>query len=227
MDFWIYSIITIAYIILLLFMFTHLSRTRRWFHYPILLVILALGLAYDNGIIAAGNAIGEGKTLMVLSSLRFWIHAFVTPGLVLVGYYILQRSGAAIASKTYIRISAWIITLALILYQIFAQTLHEVKNLQLVKEYGVLRYAAEGTSGPPIMVIVVGIILLIVGTILIFRQKWIWMFVGTALLFIGQLIPLPFESSAATNIFELILIISLWITIWFQDHKNDARQFKR
>ncbi|GIP45795.1 hypothetical protein J45TS6_42540 [Paenibacillus sp. J45TS6] len=227
MDFWIYSVITIAYIILLLFMFTHLSRTKQWFHYPILLVILAFGLAYDNGIIAAGNAIGEGKPLMILSSLRFWIHAFVTPGLVLVGYYILQRSGAAFASKTYIRISAWILTLALILYQVFTQTLHEVKNLKLVQEYGVLRYTAEGTSGPPIMVIVVGLILLIIGIILIFRQKWIWMFVGTALLFIGQLIPLPFESSAATNIFELILIISLWVTIMFQDHKNGSYQTTR
>ncbi|MBD7970739.1 hypothetical protein [Paenibacillus gallinarum] len=227
MDFWIYSVITIAYIILLFFMFTHLSRSKQWFHYPILLVILALGLAYDNGIIAAGNAIGEGKPLMILSSLRFWIHAFVTPGLVLVGYYILQRSGAAFASKAYIRISAWILTLALILYQIFAQTLHEVKNLQLVQEYGVLRYSAEGTSGPPIMVIVVGLVLLIIGIILIFRQKWIWMFVGTALLFIGQLIPLPFESSAATNIFELILIISLWVTILFQDHKNGSRHITR
>lgn len=219
MDFWIYSIITFAYIILLFAMITSVSRTGRWFYYPILLVILALGLAYDNGIIAAGHTIGEGKLLMMLSSLRFWIHAFVTPGLILVGYYILRRSGASFASRAYIRISAWALTLVLILYQIFAQTLHEVKNLQLVQEYGVLRYTAEGTSGPPIMVIVVGFVLLFIGIIIIFRQKWVWMFVGTALLFIGQAVPLPFESSAATNIFELILIISLWVTIRFQDRK--------
>lgn len=227
MDFWIYSIIALAYIILLFVMITSLSRTGRWIHYPILLVILALGLAYDNGIIAAGHAIGEGKPLMMLSSLRFWIHAFVTPGLILVGYYILRRSGAAFASRAYIRISAWALTFVLILYQIFAQTLHEVKNLRLVQEYGVLRYTAEGTSGPPIMVIVVGFILLFIGIVLIFRQKWVWMFVGTALLFIGQAVPLPFESSAATNIFELVLIISLWGTIRFQNRKNEPRLITR
>ena len=227
MDFWIYSIITFAYIILLFVMITHMSRTTRWLHYPILLVFVALGLAYDNGIIAAGNAFDQGKLLIMLNSLRFWIHAIVTPGLILVGYYILRRSGAAFASRAYIRFSAWILTFVFILYQIFIHTLHEVNNLQLVQENGVLRYTAEGTSGPPIMVIVVGFVLLIIGIILIFLQKWVWMFIGTSLLFIGQMVPLPFESSAATNIFELILIISLWATIRFQDLKNESRPIKR
>ncbi|WP_211745750.1 hypothetical protein [Paenibacillus sp. Marseille-Q4541] len=221
MDFWMYSMITLAYIVLLILMIKMISQTNHWHQYPIFMVIVALGLAYDNGIIAAGNRIGEGALLMMLSSLRFWIHAFVTPCLILVGYYILRRSSVAFASRSYIRICAWIVTILLILYQIFIHTLHEIRNLQLVQDYGVLRYIAGGTTGPPVMVIVVGVVLLVVGIMIMIRHKWIWMFVGTAILFIGQAVPLPFESSAPTNILELILIISLWATIRYQDLKEE------
>ncbi|MFD2700301.1 hypothetical protein ACFSVM_07450 [Paenibacillus shunpengii] len=221
MDFWIYSIISMIYIILVLWMAIDLSRTKRWLQYPLLLLLVTLSLAYDNGIIAAGEAISEGNLLMTLSSLRFWLHAFVTPTLVLAGYYILQRSGVRWGRKMATQIAAWLITAGLIIYQIVSSTLAEVQHLTLTVEYGVMRYSAEGQAGPPIMVIIVGIILLVIGILVLVKQKWAWLLVGTALLFIGQLIPIPIESSAATNVFELILILSIWLTIRHQD-RNPA-----
>ena len=41
--------------------------------------VIALGLVYDNGILAAGAAIGAGSLLEALSVPRFWLHALVTP----------------------------------------------------------------------------------------------------------------------------------------------------
>ncbi|WP_413033147.1 hypothetical protein [Paenibacillus xylanilyticus] len=109
-------------------------------------------------------------------------------------------------------IAAWLLTLGLIIYQIISSTLSEVKNLIAIEEYGVLRYTAEGHAGPPFMVIIVGFVLLLIGGIVLAKQKWVWLFVGTILLFIGQGIPITIESTALTNVFELILMFSIWIT---------------
>ncbi|MCM3128915.1 hypothetical protein ACFQ3J_09300 [Paenibacillus provencensis] len=219
MDLWIYSIISIIYLILVFWMAIDLSRMKGWFQYPVFLLLVALSLTYDNGIIAAGETIGEGKLLVTLSSLRFWLHAFVTPTLVLVGYDILKYSGARWGQHRAAQIAAWLTTAGLIVYQIVTSTLYEMQHLTSTYEYGVLRYTAEGQTGPPIMVIIVGIILLVIGIIVLMRQKWAWLLVGTGLLFIGQLIPIPIESSGATNIFELILILSIWLTIRHQNQK--------
>jgi len=189
-----------------------LTQRKQWLVYSFFLLFVSLSLAYDNGIIAAGNIIGEGELLIFLSSLRFWLHAFATPSLVLVSYHILRCSGAKFAKNSITNMAAWLITLGLVIYQVVSSTLYEVKNLTSIQEYGVLRYTAEGHYGPPMMVIIVGIMLLFVGIIVLVKQKWVWLFVGTTLLFVGQLIPFPVESGASTNVFELILIVSIWRT---------------
>lgn len=188
------------------------TQRKQWLPYSVFQLIVSLSLAYDNGIIAAGHLIGEGERLLALSSLRFWLHAFATPLLVLVSYQILRSSGIKFAKNNITNVAAWLITVGLVIYQIISFTLYEVKHLTPIEEYGVLRYMAEGHQGPPIMVIIVGMILLFVGLIIFLKLKGKWMFVGTTLLFVGQLIPLPFESGALTNVFELILIFSIWKT---------------
>lgn len=62
------------------------------------------------------------------------------------------------------------------------------------------------------MVIIVGFLLLLIGIIVLVKQKWVWLFVGTLLLFIGQGLQIPVASTAVTNIFELILMVSIWTT---------------
>ncbi|QOS78708.1 hypothetical protein JNUCC31_29085 [Paenibacillus sp. JNUCC31] len=215
MDVWIYSALTLVYLILVIHMTVDLTRRKQWITYFTFQLIVSLSLAYDNGIIAAGNTIGEGERLIVLSSLRFWLHAFATPLLILVSYQILRSSGTTLAKNSITNAAAWLITIGLVIYQIVAFTLSEVKNLTPIEEYGVLRYMAEGHAGPPIMVIIVGFILLFVGLIVFIKRKGIWMFVGTTLLFVGQLINLQVESGALTNVCELILMLSIWKTTTF------------
>ncbi|WP_339180470.1 hypothetical protein MHB43_31015 [Paenibacillus sp. FSL H8-0317] len=119
---------------------------------------------------------------------------------------------------------AWLITLGLVIYQIVGFTLSEVQNLKVTEEYGVLRYMAEGHGGPPMMVIIVGLVLLFVSLIVLFKHKWVWLFVGTALLFAGQLISLPVETGTLTNVYELILILSIWRTTTFLKNSTDRRR---
>ncbi|APO42892.1 hypothetical protein BS614_01585 [Paenibacillus xylanexedens] len=224
MDVWIYSALTLVYLILVVWMAFDLTQRKQWLAYSSFQLFVAFSLAYDNGIIAVGNLIGDGEVLMVLSSLRFWLHAFATPTLILVGYHILRSSGTKFANRSITSVVAWLITLGLVIYQIVGFTLSEVKNLKVTEEYGVLRYMAEGHGGPPMMVIIVGIVLLFVSLVVLFKHKWVWLFVGTALLFVGQLISLPVETGALTNVYELILILSIWRTTTFLKNSTDHRR---
>lgn len=211
MDLVIYSALALIYLFLVVRIAAQLSGKRQWLNYAIFQIFVLFSLAYDNGIIAAGRFIGEGELLKGLSSVRFWLHAFATPTLVLVGYYILRSSQVKFSKHIITHIAAWVITVGLIIYQI-SSTLQEVKSLIPIQEYGVLRYTSESLAGPPFMVIIVGFLLLLIGIIVLVKQKWVWLFVGTLLLFVGQALPIPVASTAVTNIFELILMVSIWVT---------------
>ena len=63
--------------------------------------------------------------------------------------------------------------------------------------------------GPPLMVILILIPLLMAGVIVWRRRKTPLLFIGTVLMVAGSAIPIPIESSVATNVFEpppLILV---------------------
>ncbi|MNZ36239.1 hypothetical protein D3C78_536540 [compost metagenome] len=219
MDFEIYLAIAAAYTLVLLLIVYHLVKTS-WRRYPLLLLLVVFALIYDNAIIALGESIGEGELLQSLSTLRYWMHALFTPCLVLVGWDIARRTGMKWLNSTAAKITAWLITIGLIIYQIIAVTIKEVSDLVPAREYGVLRYMPSGEPGSMAMVIIVGTLLFIGGLIVLFKLRWPWMAIGTAILFVGRAIPIPFESSAITNIYELILIVSLWAAIKYEDRKG-------
>lgn len=219
MDFWIYLVLGIAYCFLLGMLSVRLSRTS-WLRIPLFLWIVTLCLAYDNLAIAFGEAIGEGDTLEFLSVLRYWTHALFTPTLALVGWDIIRRSGVRWAGTTAATVTAWTFTIALIIYQIVTSTLKETAELIPEREFGVLRYVPTAEPGGLIMVILVSAVLLLAGIILLVKKRWFWLALGTVLLFVGRAIPLPFESSAITNIYELILISTIYATVCYQDRQR-------
>lgn len=213
MDSVIYSALALIYLILVIRSTTQLSRNRYWLNYSIFQIFVLFCLAYDNGIIAIGNLIGEGELLKNLSIARFWLHAFATPTLILAGFYILHCSGVKFSKHMIAHVATWLITIGLIIYQIVSSTIHEVENVTAIKEFGVLRYVSESYTGPPFMVIIVGFLLLLIGIIVLVKQESVWLFVGTIILFVGQGLHIPVASTAITNVFELVLMLSIWITI--------------
>ena len=210
MDLILFSLLTAAYVGLLVWAFSsQLSWTLMTFVY-----FVVLGLVYDNGIIALGKFIGEGALLENLNAMRYWIHALFTPALVLFSLGALRGVGVQWAKKQWAIIAGIALFILLIVIEIWQVTWGT--ELEPISEYGVLKYSAvEDISGPPWMILLVSAVLLVAGAIVWKKAGWAWMFVGSVIMGIGSSVTLPVESEAVTNIFELILLTSL---VWTKVH---------
>ena len=192
-----------------------LSARDRWWTAANLPLLVVVGLVYDNTVLATGRYIGEGVLLEGLNVGRSWIHALITPLLVVFAWHVVVRTGAAWARAPWGAICAVAAAVALM-----AMELTHVIGIELAaeREYGVLSYSAtEPASGPPLMVLLVSLALLVAGLLVWRRQKWVWLLAGTSLIVIGSTVPIPVNSGAATNAFELLLLTSILATKHFQD----------
>ncbi|WP_342566019.1 hypothetical protein NST84_13275 [Paenibacillus sp. FSL R7-0345] len=220
MDTWIYLVITMFYAGLAVWGILMYPRGKARLGYYALLAVTA-ALIWDNGVMAAGTTIGEGGLLESLNTARYWLHAFCTPLLVMASFDLIRWAGSTWASTTIMKVIAWLFTAGLIVLELTTHTF----SLQLkpMLEYGALRYVpANEASGPPIMVLLIMIPLFAAGIILWKRKITSVLFLGTALMLAGSMIPIPVESAALTNVFELILIASLWYAVYvLQKLKED------
>lgn len=210
MDTVLYFFFTAAYILLVVWAF---KQQQSW-NFMAFLYLVLLGLIYDNGIIAIGKFIGESTLLETLNLLRFWSHAFFTPLLVLFCWGALNQAGIKWAKRKFVFYGFLLYTAVLIAIELALETW----SLDIIPEqqYGVLRYvSAETASGPPIMVLLVTIVLIFTGVVLWKKIGWKWMLIGAVVMGIGSAVPIPVESSAATNAFELFLLSTL---VWTKNH---------
>ncbi|MEK3977635.1 phospholipid phosphatase [Psychrobacillus sp. FSL K6-2836] len=209
MDTILYFIFAVLYIALLIWGLIGIRKydLAKW---TSVIYLVLLPLIYDNGILATGKWIGEGELLERLNFSRFCLHALFTPLLVLYSIGTLQESGIEWAKKK------WLITLGII-YTIGLMVLEfsiEVVGLEIevVKEYGVISYSnVEEATGPPIMVLLVSLILIVASAILWKKTKWPVFFIGAVVMTVGSAVPINVGSGALTNAFELFLIFTL---IW-------------
>lgn len=207
-----------AYLILLIWGI-RLANQHGWNTLSNVLLLVIAGLVYDNAVLAMGSFIGEGNLLERLSYPRFYMHALFTPLLVLFSLSTLKRTGIQWAFKKWVGAIFYLITLCLILYELFIEMLG--LSLSANWKYGVLSYSnAEASSGVPLMVVMVSIVLIISSLFVWRKQKWIWFFAATAIMFLGNAFPIPLPSAAVTNAFELILIVGLFFTKKFQDNRS-------
>ncbi|GGA68023.1 hypothetical protein GCM10011490_18170 [Pseudoclavibacter endophyticus] len=208
-----------AYLALLAWGLTLAARGRWWTPANLPVLVIA-GLVYDNIVLATGAYIGEGALLEGLNLARYWIHALVTPLLAIFAWHVVARSGVAWARTRWAGVVATAAAVALM-----ALELTHVVGIELTaeREHGVLSYsAAEAAGGPPLMVLLVTVTLLVAAFFVWRRQKWIWLLVGTLLMVIGSAVPLPVDSGAVTNAFELILLTSILATKHVQDRAEAA-----
>lgn len=217
MDTILFTLFAIAYLILFVFA-VRLFKNKRTGSVLFLLPVIA-GLVYDNGILAAGRFIGEGPLLEALNYARFWIHAFFTPLLVLFAWKTLQQADIQWAQKTWARFAAFLLTASLIGLELFTEVFGLV--IQPEWSYGVLSYSStEPASGPPVMVLIVSVVLLGASILIWRKQGWLWFFVGSFVMIVGSAVQMPVESSAVTNLFELVLLSSLVATARFQSARK-------
>ncbi|GAB6928642.1 hypothetical protein JCM10914A_26250 [Paenibacillus sp. JCM 10914] len=210
MDSVLFLILAAVYMILFAYGFILMKLdSRPGLRY--LLLFVTAGLVWDNAIIGAGIFIGEGPLLEQLNVTRYWIHAVATPLLAIVSYDLIRQAGSPWARKKAAAVGAWLFTAALIVVELITETLPLVVEPSL--EYGALRYVPVEASGPPLMVIVILVPLLAAGITAWRRNKSPLLLIGTILMALGSAFPIPIESSAVTNVFELLLLVSLWLTI--------------
>lgn len=218
MDPYIYGLYSLAYLFLFLWGLK-LSIKYGFISWLNVLLLITFGLIYDNLVLAMGSIIGEGPILEGLNVMRYWFHAFFTPLLILFSWAAIRMTGIQWLKNRSGFILTGVFTLAMIMAELFQNTLG--LELESARNYGVLSYESTGAHGPPIMIIGVTFALLIAGIILWKKLKWKWMAIGVILMGIGSAVPIPIESDAATNGFELILLISLWATKAFLEKKSE------
>lgn len=218
MDPYIYGLYSLAYMFLFLWGLT-LSIKYGFFTWLNVLLLVTFGLIYDNLVLSLGSIIGEGPTLKGLNVMRYWFHAFFTPLLILFSWAAIRKTGIHWLKERTGLLAAGIFTIAMIIAELMQNTIG--LKLEPARNYGVLSYEAAGSHGPPIMIIGVTLALLLAGFILWKKLQWKWMAVGVILMGIGSAVPIPLESDAATNGFELILLISLWATKAFLEKKSE------
>lgn len=209
---------TIAYLALFAWALVLVVRRGRPRVSDLALLVL-LGLVYDNAVLGLGSFIGEGTPLETANGARFWLHALLTPLLVLVAWDMMRRAGVRWARTRWAGVAAMVVTVALMAYEIAVGAIP--MRLAPERKHGVLSYANENApDGPPVMVLVVAAALLLAGILLWARTHWPWLAIGTGLMVIGSAIPIRIPSDAATNAFELILLISVVLTIGKQNARG-------
>lgn len=223
MDTFLYFLFTAVYIVLLI-LGIRLAGRYGWQNPANLILFVIVGLIYDNALLALGRYIGEGSFLEKISFLRYWGHALFTPMLVIVAWDALRKSGTDWAKTKTAAYISFTVTLALVLLELFTETLG--LTLKPRTEYGIVSYtSAVPADGPPLMVLIISVILVVSAFIVWRKSKWIWMLIGSVLMVAGSAIPLPIKSGAVTNTFELILILSLLATIKFLYKHNKGGRF--
>lgn len=181
-------------------------------------LLVVAGLTYDNGLLALGKVLGEGSLLESLSLGRFWIHALVTPLLVLFAWHAAKRSGVGWAATPPAAAAAVGATVALIILELVTVVLP--LEVEARREYGVVSYTdVSSADGPPLMVLFVAAALIVGGFVVWRRQGWPWLLVGAGLMTIGSAVEVPVESGAATNAFELVLLTAIVATKAHQDSR--------
>ncbi|WP_072889434.1 hypothetical protein [Ornithinibacillus halophilus] len=215
MDTIIYIVLTLAYLILFLFGI-RIAMNHSWLSIGNVVLLVILALAYDNLILALGKFIGEGELLRILNVIRYWLHALITPLLVLTAWDFLLRADVKWAKA---KIVSWLvlaITLGLIIIEI--TTVVWDITLKPTWDYGILSYEKAG-NGNPIMIIGVSLSLLITSIIIWWKQKWPWLFVGVLVMSFVPVLHF-LHTSTLSNIGELLLMIALLATKNYQNKRD-------
>ena len=178
--------LTAVYLImsaLFVFLVWQVSNIKRNSYVWLLLLVLA-GLFYDTFIIAIGKFVGEGDLLKTLNAGRFYVHALLTPTMMIFGFGILRKAGVKWAQSRTTHIVICVFTTLLIALGAYSDILRLDLQTKVVAD--VLRYTNEGgIKGPPLPAILTIIFLIVAGISLWRNTGWMWFAIGGILMFIA------------------------------------------
>lgn len=169
---------------------------------------VTIGLFYDNFIISIGSAIGEGQFLKVLNIGRYYIHAFITPLLVMVGYYIATGIKVLDKDDKRIKMTFWVLTFIGIGLGVFL----DLKGLNLVSiwENELLRYY-DPADKVAIPVIFVSMVLLLTSLFMLLKKKFWFVTIAIILMTIAMFLPENDLGSLTGQLAEVVFILLLTV----------------
>lgn len=148
-----------------------------------LVMLLLIGLCYDNCVLALSGQAFAADWYYGASWLRYLLHVFVLPPLVLAALWLSQGAGVAWAQT---RVAA-LIGATFVVAAVTFGLVTEVAGLELVPEVLAdhTRYVSAHAS-PPFATIATNLVLLIVTAALWRRSGWPWLFAATLTIFIAN-----------------------------------------
>ena len=153
-------------------------------NYVLLLLLVLAGLFYDTLIIGIGKFVGEGDLLKNVNAGRFYVHALLTPTMMIFGCGILRKAGIKWAQSRTTHIVICVFTTLLIALGAYSDILR--LDLQTKTVADTLRYVNEGgLKGPPIPAILTIIFLIVAGISLWRNTGWMWLASGGIVMFIA------------------------------------------
>ncbi|MBD8026756.1 hypothetical protein H9636_08800 [Ureibacillus sp. Re31] len=215
MDTIIYFLLTIAFFILLIIGIL-LAKQDGWIDVSNVLLLVIIALLYDNGILALGKFIGEGDLLKALNEIRYWLHALITPLLVLFAWHTIVNTKIKWASKKGIQWLVIFLTLFFIIFELYS--LVPSFSLEPTWKNGVLSYT-KNEEDIPVMIIGVSIILLITSILVWWKQRWPWYFIGILSMGLVPILNYLLQINAPHNIAEFLLIVALLATKAYQQKR--------
>jgi hypothetical protein len=175
----------------------------------LLVALITVGLAYDNLAVAVGQLIGYGDLLRAVNVPRFWLHALLTPLLIVVGAILVGRLGIGWLRT---RIAAVVVS-GLVAALIVVGVIEEIVHLELVPEDAgdALRYVNDAVSGPPIPAIVTILVLIGLGGLAWRTAGLPWLFAGSVAMLLAA--GLGAEILWLANVGELVLQAAVVATL--------------
>ena len=158
-------------------------KTRRFT--TLLIAFNAIGLIWEDGVIASGNMLGPGELLKALNYGRYLLHFIVVPLLTWVFFEQLRLAGQAWAASRLVRGMALGLIAVLLFMGLVLGLDGLYPALKPEVEEGVLRYYAPSLQAA-LVPIVMMCIALISGLLLWVKNKWPWLFLSTLLVFITE-----------------------------------------
>jgi hypothetical protein len=171
--------------------------------YLYLLLLIILGLFYDNFISSIGFLIGEGPFLKFLNFIRYIIHAFFTPLICLITFKIAAAFKVKIAQgkKAEAFVCAFILALMVLGFT------KEVATAEIIPttRWGMHNYIHAHPS-IPIAAILVNLFVIIVAVVIWKVAGWPGLFITSILMFVLAAVPSKRLPPILGNAGEVIFI---------------------
>ncbi|MEA5504040.1 hypothetical protein VB735_13130 [Halotia wernerae UHCC 0503] len=200
----IYTLATFGFAIWGIILFQQSHRISTF-----LLIVVLAGMIYDNLIVSVGYLIHEGALLKLLNRLRFLFHNLFVPLLVVVAVNLADIAGVFWASNFILYKSCWVIAIGLIALGL----LTNFRQLELIPTTfaGTLRYKPKSCNAP-IVTIFTALLVAIVALYIWHQTQWLWMFVGTLIMLLGNALPKSIFGPLVGSVVDCIFILALLAT---------------